>query len=250
MSDTALYTDLARYYDLMCADINYQEQSQHAFRLHRLLGAGGNEYLDLACGSGPHVEQFIAMGYNATGLDLNAPMLSIAAQRCPTATFSLQDMSEFSFAQRFDLITCFLYSMHYCYPTEKFQAAAARAYAALNPGGVIYFDAVDKNTIANDQGVSHEHAQGDDVFRFQSRWFYKGNGDLLDLFLRIHKKNGTKQERWQDHQKKLALNKNSMQKILIKIGFEVTVLKRNFDRIEIWDGVAGNVIFVCVKPSA
>ena len=75
MSDTALYTDLARYYDLMCADINYQEQSQHAFRLHRLLGAGGNEYLDLACGSGPHVEQFIAMGYNATGLDLNAPMV-------------------------------------------------------------------------------------------------------------------------------------------------------------------------------
>jgi ubiquinone/menaquinone biosynthesis C-methylase UbiE len=250
MSDTALYTDLSRFYDLMCANINYQEQSRHAGRLHRLMGAGGNDYLDLACGTGPHVEEFIAMGYTATGLDLNAPMLNMAARRCPSATFSLQDMSEFNFDQRFDLITCFLYSMHYCYPTEKFQAAATRVYTALNPGGVFCFDAVDKNTIANDQGVSHEQAQGDALLQFQSRWFYKGDGDLLDLFLCIHKKNDAQQESWQDHHKMLALDINSMQKILIDIGFDVTVMKRSFDKIEVWDGTEGNVILVGTKAVA
>jgi SAM-dependent methyltransferase len=249
MADNALYGDLSRYYDLMCAQINYREQCEQAHRLHKLFGAGGKAYLDLACGTGPHIEHFLGFGYSATGLDLNAPMLTLAAQRCPSATFSQQDMSEFSFPQQFDLITCFLYSMHYCYPTEKFTQAAARAYAALNPGGVFCFDAVDKNTIANDQGASHEHSENDAVFRFQSRWFYSGQGDLLDLHLNIEKNTKGTRQVWQDHHSMVALDIRSMKTILTNIGFEVTVLKRDFSKIEAWDGVEGNVILVCTKAT-
>ena len=43
MSATALHTDLSHYYDLMCADIDYQAQSHCVRRLHQLFGnqAGG-----------------------------------------------------------------------------------------------------------------------------------------------------------------------------------------------------------------
>ncbi len=37
-SSTALYTDLSGYYDLMCADINYQQQSQGIDRLQQFFG--------------------------------------------------------------------------------------------------------------------------------------------------------------------------------------------------------------------
>ena len=60
MSSNALYTDLSGYYDLLCADIDYQAQSHSAQRLHQLFGNGGNRYLDLACGTGPHVRYFMS----------------------------------------------------------------------------------------------------------------------------------------------------------------------------------------------
>jgi len=40
-------------------------------------------------------------------------MLDQAQLRCPEAQFTLGDMCEFQFEQPFDLITCFLYSIHY-----------------------------------------------------------------------------------------------------------------------------------------
>jgi ubiquinone/menaquinone biosynthesis C-methylase UbiE len=67
MSSNALYTDLTSYYDLMCADINYQAQSSSVRRLHHLFGNNATAYLDLACGIGPHVRHFIDFGYHCSG---------------------------------------------------------------------------------------------------------------------------------------------------------------------------------------
>ena len=111
-SANALYTDLSHYYDLMCADIDYQSQSHCVQRLHQIFGNSGKSHLDLACGTGPHVRHFIDFGYQSSGLDINQPMLDIAAQRCPEARFTVQNMSDFDAAQPLDLITCFLYSIH------------------------------------------------------------------------------------------------------------------------------------------
>ncbi|MFQ3187716.1 MAG: ubiquinone/menaquinone biosynthesis C-methylase UbiE, partial [Marinomonas primoryensis] len=55
MSNNALYTDLSGYYDLMCADINYQAQSNSTHRLQQIFGNSGQRHLDLACGTGPHI---------------------------------------------------------------------------------------------------------------------------------------------------------------------------------------------------
>jgi len=114
MSETVLYTDLSAYYDLMCADINYQAQSDSIARLNRMFGNGGIQHLDLACGTGPHIRHFLDKGYQSQGLDLNQPMLDKAKVRCPEADFSLQNMCSFEVDQPVDLITCFLYSLHYC----------------------------------------------------------------------------------------------------------------------------------------
>lgn len=113
MSGNALYTDLSGYYDLMCADIDYAAQSHCVHRLQQLFGNGGKRHLDLACGTGPHVRHFLDAGYSSSGLDINQPMLDRAAQRCPEARFARQDMCGFQVDEPLDLITCFLYSIHY-----------------------------------------------------------------------------------------------------------------------------------------
>ena len=247
MSDTKLYSDLSQYYDLMCADINYEAQCEAALRIHKVFGAGGKEFLDLACGTGPHVEQFLKFGYQATGLDLNAPMLAQAQVRCPGAEFSLQDMSGFQFAKTFDLITCFLYSIHYCYPTNHLLSALRAAYKALNQGGVFCFDAVDKNTIANDAGFKHSVVSDDAKFHFQSRWYYGGVGDKLDLHLSISRELNGELASWQDQHSMCALRIQTLESALTEMGFDVTVLERDFDRLMPWGEKNGNVLLVCVK---
>lgn len=81
MSVNALYTDLSGYYDLMCADIDYQAQSHCIHRLQQLFGNGGARHLDMACGTGPHIRHFIDAGYASSGLDINQPMLDLAQSR-------------------------------------------------------------------------------------------------------------------------------------------------------------------------
>lgn len=245
----ALYTDLSAYYDLMCAAIDYKEQCEAAHRLHHIFGSGGNTYLDLGCGTGPHVEHFITYGYHATGLDLNQPMLDRAALRCPEAAFSLQDMSDFSFPHTFDLITCFLYSVHYCYPYDTFVAMLTCAFAALSPGGVLCFDAVDKHAIANDEGYKHSTVHGNSEFHFQSRWHYAGEGEKLDLHISIQKETDGKHSIWQDQHTMLAIEITALKALLEHIGFECVLLERDFTKVLEWDTKVGNVLVVCTKPS-
>ena len=177
MSANALYTDLSGYYDLMCADIDYQAQSHFIKRLHQIFGNGANTHLDLACGTGPHVRHFINFGYTSSGLDINQPMLDRAAIRCPEAQFTLQNMSEFTVAQQQNLITCFLYSIHYCDGIEKLKACIISVHNALKAGGMLCFNAVDKNTINNDSFVKHTATSENSLFTFSSGWHYSGTGE-------------------------------------------------------------------------
>jgi SAM-dependent methyltransferase len=248
MPKPALYTDLSNYYDLMCSNIDYAEQCAGAYRIHQVFGGGGCEYLDLACGTGPHIEHFLAYGYAATGLDIHAPMLERAALRVPKARFSLQDMTQFTFAQSFDFITCFLYSAHYCYPSSAFLSLLQRVFNVLNPQGVFCFDVVDKNTIANDEGYKHSLLVDDQQFHFSSRWAYCGEGDKLDLHLCIERQMGGQTELWQDLHTMVALDIPTLQRLLEQVGFRVILLERDFTRLVPWGGHTGNIIVVCVKP--
>lgn len=246
MSSNALYTDLSGYYDLMCADINYHEQSNYVRRLHQLLGNEGKQYLDLACGTGPHVRHFIDFGYQASGLDINQPMLDIAQARCPEAQFTQQDMSNFKVVEQFDLITCFLYSIHYNDGIIKLKECIASAHAALKPGGVFCFNAVDKNTIDNRDGIKHSLEHNDSYFTFQSSWHYSGEGDKQALHLCIEKITGVKTESWHDQHPMVAISFQHLLE-LMQPYFDMHIFEHDFEKIIPWGKSSGNAIFVGVK---
>jgi SAM-dependent methyltransferase len=251
MSSTALYTNLSNYYDLLCTDINYQEQSEYVRRAHQLFGNGGKHYLDLACGTGPHVKHFIDFGYQANGLDINQPMLDIAQARCPEAKFIQQDMSNFKAShfnapEQFDLISCFLYSIHYNDGIHKLKKCIASAHAALKPGGVFCFNAVDKNTIDNKKGITHTLKHHDSDFAFQSSWYYCGQGDQQALHITIKKTTIENTEFWQDQHQMVAISFQHLQELLQPY-FAVHIFEHVFDRIVPWDESSGNAIFVAIK---
>ncbi len=248
MTTNALYTDLSGYYDLMCADIDYAAQSRQVQRLHQLFGNGGKNYLDIACGTGPHLRQFVDAGFSATGVDINQPMLDLARQRCPEAMFYQQDMAALSLSHKLDLISCFLYSIHYNQSLASLQSCFAAVHQALNPGGLFCFNAVDKTTIDNRPGIKRQLHQGDSDFSFQSNWFYPGQGNEQLLQLQIEKTTGAKTQTWRDQHPMVATSFSQLQAMLAPY-FDIHLFTHDYHCLSPWQAPAGNAIVVGIaKP--
>lgn len=243
---TGLYTDLSGYYDLMCSDIDYREQSVHVRRLHQLFGNNGKHYLDMACGTGPHIRHFIDFGYSASGVDINQPMLDIARHRCPEASFFQRDMSMLELEASVDLISCFLYSIHYNQTISRLQDCIAGVHAALKPGGMFCFNSVDKNLIDNRPGIKRNLRQDGSDFCFQSNWYYPGQGEQQELQLCIEKTTDDHTETWRDQHSMVALSFEHMQ-ALLEPYFEVHIFEHVYHSILPWNTRSGNAIFVAIK---
>lgn len=246
MTSNALYTDLSAYYDLMCADIDYAAQSKYVRRVHELLGNQGKEYLDLACGTGPHLRHFIDFGYRARGVDINQPMLDLAQLRCPEAQFSQCDMSQLKLDAQLDLISCFLYSIHYNQSIAALSACIASVHRALKPGGLFCFNAVDKTTIDNRAGIKRQLSHDQSDFSFQSNWYYCGSGDQQELQLNIERSTNGTTEYWRDQHTMVALSFTQLQALLAPY-FEVHVFAHDYERISPREEAAGNAFFVAIK---
>lgn len=246
MSRDAIYNDLSGYYDLMCADIDYSAQSRCVQRLHQLFGNSGKRHLDLACGTGPHVRHFLDAGYVSSGLDINQPMLDLAMSRCPEGQFHLQDMCDFTASEPLDLITCFLYSIHYSASIERLKACIVSVHAALAVGGLFCFNAVDKLQIDNGSWVSHNAGHADGLFSFSSGWYYSGEGAQQLLKLRIERNAGGQRQIWRDEHSMVAVSFSELTELLQPY-FDVQMLEHDYERIVPWDQASGNVLFVCVK---
>lgn len=246
MTANALYTDLSGYYDLMCVDIDYQAQSHCINRLHQIFGNSGKAHLDLACGTGPHVRHFIDLGYQSNGLDLNQPMLDAAKARCPEAQFYLQNMSEFDVAEPLDLITCFLYSIHYNEGIENLKTCIASVHQALKSDGIFCFNVVDKDKIDNALFVQHAASQNNSQFTFRSGWHYIGHGEKQSLKLNIEKTTAGNTEVWDDEHPMVAFNFDQLAELLTPY-FEVHIFEHDYEKIIPWDQCSGNAIFTCVK---
>jgi SAM-dependent methyltransferase len=244
-----LYADLSHYYDRFCANIDYRQQSDFAQRAYELFcGAESRDYLDLACGSGQHLSHMLAHGFHGTGLDNSAAMLALAQARCPTANFELSDMAQLSGEERYDFVTCFLYSLHYSHPSNALRETLRSVWRALKPGGVFLFNAVDAAGIRNDAGVIEEGTQDDDsLLRFQSAWYYRGEGDVLDLHLHISRDSAQGTEQWQDHHQMTALSITTLKQWLEAVGFTVELLEHDYEALVPWNGQSHNVLVVAAK---
>lgn len=250
MSAPPLYADLSHYYDVLCANIDYREQCDFVIRANGIWGNGGKNYLDLACGSGILLARFAEAGFSCSGLDISADMLKLAQDRCPSATLICADMKELSASAPQDLISCFLYSTHYCASPAAISQTFAKVFAALAPGGLFCFDAVDKDSIANDEGHIHLVRHGERELRFQTRWSYCGQGDAMDLHISIREQQAQQQRHYHDQHRMTAVKVDALRQMLEHIGFSVTILEHDFGRLTQWQGSTGNVIFCAAKSAS
>jgi SAM-dependent methyltransferase len=131
-----MFTNSAHVYD---AVYSFKDYAAEAARIHVLIeerSPGASTLLDVACGTGKHLEQLRAW-YEVSGLDLDQQLLEIANDRLGNVELQQGDMTGFSLGRRFDVVTCLFSSIGYVGTVEHLGGAIAAMAAHLNPGGVV-----------------------------------------------------------------------------------------------------------------
>lgn len=120
------------------------------------------DVLEVGCGTGLYLEQ-LARRYSVTGLDLSAPMLEIAAARCPEATLVEGDMTDFDLGREFDAVVCVFSSIGYVVTEEAMRAAIAAMARHVRRGGVVVVEPWLRPEVATDRYHNAAVFQGDDT---------------------------------------------------------------------------------------
>lgn len=99
--------------------------------------------LELACGTGPHMLEFLNRGYEYWGLDLNPTMLEYAQERAAKRGYSpkfyLANLKDFQLDEPADFLYIMMGSL-YVRNTEELLSHFTSAQAGLKPGGLYFLD--------------------------------------------------------------------------------------------------------------
>jgi len=132
-----MYAQTARYYDRIYAFKDYAGETEAvASIVDGELRTGGRRLLDVACGTGLHLEHLKAR-FDTEGLDVSPELLEVARERNPGLTFHEADMRSFTLDTRYDVITCLFSSIGYMTTLKDLHTAIERMAAHLVSGGLL-----------------------------------------------------------------------------------------------------------------
>ena len=131
-----MFSRSARIYDAIYASIrDYPREAAELERLIQERRPRARTLLDVACGTGAHLEHLT--GYEVEGLDLDPGMLAVARERLPGVRFHEGDMAAFDLGKRFDAVVCMFSSIGYARTEKRLRSAIASMARHLEPGGVL-----------------------------------------------------------------------------------------------------------------
>ena len=140
MPEDLTYSKTAKYYDRLYAHKDYAAESEQLCRLIReRLSKESIKLLDVACGTGMHIEHFKEL-FEVQGLDICEALVEIARRRNPEVAFHIADMTEFDLGMQFDVITCLFSSIGYVKTLERLRLAVCSMVRHLEPEGLLIIE--------------------------------------------------------------------------------------------------------------
>lgn len=135
------YSGLARFYDALTGDVDYDELADFYGRL--IAGAGGRTVVDLACGTGTLTQILAGRGLDMIGVDASAEMLAVAAEKTRELEnpplLLCQELSQLDLYGTVDAAICSLDGMNYL-PPGSLAEVFRRLGLFIKKGGILVFD--------------------------------------------------------------------------------------------------------------
>ncbi|MFW9878127.1 MAG: class I SAM-dependent methyltransferase [Candidatus Thorarchaeota archaeon] len=135
-----VYKELAKYYDLIYSWKDYKKEVNIIKKLiKKYKKSDGNKLLDVACGTGKHLEYF-KESFSCTGIDLNEEMINVAKNNISGVDFRSADMMNFDLNNKFNVITCLFSSIGYVKTYNNLEKAIINFANHLKSGGVVIIE--------------------------------------------------------------------------------------------------------------
>ncbi len=233
-----LYSDLAKYYDLIYSLKDYEEEAKKIrIWIDKYKKTVDNTLLDVACGTGGHI-QFLKKHYEVTGIDLSEAMLSFAERRNPDIVFYKQDMRCLDLKSKFAAIICLFGSISYLLSISDIEETAISFFKHLIPGGIALVEPIFyKEDYRPDHIGLHTVDNPDVKIARIDISEKKEDYIILDFRYLIATPDGI--EYYEDPNKIGLINKIDFKKTFKKAGFETEFIEGGFGRSD---------ILLCKKP--
>jgi SAM-dependent methyltransferase len=154
---TAVFTDYARYYDLLYRDKDYAAEAEYIAELIRKFHPATRSILELGSGTGIHAGLLAKQGYEVTGIDISPDMINIASNNVgappnpallkpdaspltPHPIFLEGDIRSIRLSRTFDAVIALFHVISYQTTNKDVTAAFETARQHLKPGGIFIFD--------------------------------------------------------------------------------------------------------------
>lgn len=135
-----MYKELAKYYDLIYSWKDYENEAVKISELiKKYKKSGGNKLLDVACGTGKHIEYF-RKNFSCAGIDLNEEMIDIARNNMIGVSFNQADMINFNLNDTYDVILCLFSSIGYVKTYENLEKTIINFANHLKTAGIVIIE--------------------------------------------------------------------------------------------------------------
>ena len=131
-----MYDQHTEIYDQVHTFKDYASEVQLLLGLIDRLHPTARTLLDVACGTGMHLE-LLQGRFEVSGLDIHPALLAQAAERVPGVPLHAGDMESFNLEQTFDVVTCLFGSVSFLVTPARLARALASMAHHVAPGGLL-----------------------------------------------------------------------------------------------------------------
>ena len=137
-----VFSDYAHFYDLYYAEKDYAREVDFVLELASRFGAIPSNVLDMGCGTGRHMEEFIKRDIKCDGFDISPEMLTHARQRLVGKDVMIEegDITSFENGKKYDLVIAMFAVMGYLIENEQLLSGLRTALKHMRPNGLFIFD--------------------------------------------------------------------------------------------------------------
>ena len=217
----ASYEFLAGSYDAFTADVGYPRWADYIEGHFARLQKPVHTVLDLCCGTGSLTYELSRRGYELTGVDLSADMLSLAEEKCRDLPvrprFFCQPMENLRLPFEVDACVCCLDSVNYVLKPQKLQRAFQRVFDCLAPGGLFLFDADTPEKLESMDGQVFLDETEDEFCVWRGEYSQKRR--VCSFWLDIFRREGNLWQRGAELHQEYAYTMDELEEYLKEAGF-------------------------------
>lgn len=217
------YTALARFYDSLNDNVNYEKWADYIEKLIKKYSRPADIVLELACGTGTLSRILAARGYDMISVDNSPDMLGIAREKCGEMEnmplFLCQNMCELDMYGTVDVALCCLDSINYLTYMNDVKAAFKSVSLFMNPGGVFIFDIKTKGEFERLKGSVNAVSEDDGFYFWQ--YDYDKKSGLCQHNIELFSKGEKGYERHREIHFQRGYSFEQIENMLKKAGFEV-----------------------------